>query len=137
MVCGDRSDQGGVVLVRRLGELEAEIMDRLWTWQRPATVREIVDDLNLKRPVAYTTVKTVADILHGKGLLRRDHQQDRAWLYAPELSRSAYTAALMREALEGSQDRPAALAHFLQDSSPDEVDTIRALLAQHTPENHG
>ena len=32
--------------MRRLGDLEAEIMDRLWTWRRPATVREIVDDIN-------------------------------------------------------------------------------------------
>ncbi|MET9869543.1 BlaI/MecI/CopY family transcriptional regulator, partial [Streptomyces sp. NPDC006386] len=23
--------------MRRLGDLEAEIMDRLWTWKRPAT----------------------------------------------------------------------------------------------------
>jgi predicted transcriptional regulator len=38
--------------MRRLGDLEAEIMDRLWTWDRPATVREVVDDINRTRPVA-------------------------------------------------------------------------------------
>ncbi|WP_256962343.1 BlaI/MecI/CopY family transcriptional regulator, partial [Streptomyces sp. NRRL B-24572] len=58
--------------MRRLGELEAEIMDRLWAWQRPATVREVVDDINRGRRVAYTTVMTVADILHRKGWLRRE-----------------------------------------------------------------
>ncbi|MET9871631.1 BlaI/MecI/CopY family transcriptional regulator, partial [Streptomyces sp. NPDC006386] len=44
--------------MRRLGDLEAEIMDRLWTWNRPATVREVVDDINKTRPIAYTTVMT-------------------------------------------------------------------------------
>ena len=53
--------------MRRLGELEAEIMDRLWRWNRPATVREIVDDINEQRPLAYTTVMTVTNILFHKG----------------------------------------------------------------------
>ena len=49
--------------VRQLGELEAEIMDRLWAWGRPATARDVLADLNKKRPLAYSTVKTVADIV--------------------------------------------------------------------------
>jgi predicted transcriptional regulator len=65
--------------VRRLGDLEAEIVDRLWGWGRPATVREVVDDINESHPVAYITVMTVADILHGKGLLSR-RKSGRAWL---------------------------------------------------------
>jgi predicted transcriptional regulator len=53
--------------MRRLGDLEAEIMDRLRTWDRPATVREVVDDINRTRPTAYTTVMTVTNILYTKG----------------------------------------------------------------------
>ncbi|MET9401185.1 BlaI/MecI/CopY family transcriptional regulator [Kitasatospora sp. NPDC002965] len=113
--------------MRRLGDLEAEIMDRLWTWNRPATVREVVDDINRQRPVAYTTVMTVADILHGKGILTRE-KQGRAWLYRPTLGREEYTAALMQEALGSSRDRPAALAHFIEEISSDELEVIRGLL---------
>ncbi|MED7952279.1 BlaI/MecI/CopY family transcriptional regulator [Streptomyces sp. BE20] len=113
--------------MRRLGDLEAEIMDRLWTWNRPATVREVVDDINRQRPVAYTTVMTVADILHGKGILTRE-KQGRAWLYRPALGREEYTAALMQEALGSSRDRPAALAHFIEEISSDELEVIRGLL---------
>lgn len=102
-------------------------MDRLWTWNRPATVREVVDDINRQRPVAYTTVMTVADILHGKGVLTRE-KQGRAWLYRPTLGREEYTAALMQEALGSSRDRPAALAHFIEEISPDELEVIRGLL---------
>jgi predicted transcriptional regulator len=32
--------------MRRFGELEAVIMDRLWELGRPALVREMVDDLH-------------------------------------------------------------------------------------------
>lgn len=113
--------------MRRLGELEAEIMDRLWTWNRTATVREVVDDINRYRPVAYSTVMTVTNILHGKGWLVRS-KQGRAWLYTPVRSREAYAAALMEDGLGTSKDRPAALIHFVENMSEDEVDALRKAL---------
>jgi predicted transcriptional regulator len=57
--------------MRRFGELEAVIMDRLWELGRPALVREIVDDLLEDRALAYTPVMTVMDNLYRKGWLRR------------------------------------------------------------------
>ncbi|MFH9002267.1 BlaI/MecI/CopY family transcriptional regulator [Streptomyces afghaniensis] len=113
--------------MRRLGDLEAEIMDRLWRWGRPATVREVVDDINRMRPVAYTTVMTVADILHRKGLLRRE-KAGRAWLYEPERSREEYTAALMQDALGNTEDRQAALQRFVEHMSPEDVSALDAAL---------
>ena len=44
--------------MREFGELEAVIMDRLWAWGRPTSVREMVDDLQNGRQIAYTTVMT-------------------------------------------------------------------------------
>jgi predicted transcriptional regulator len=102
-------------------------MDRLWDWARPATVREVVDDINRTRPVAYTTVMTVADILHGKGILRRQ-KSGRAWLYEPAQTREAFTAALMRDALGGSPDPAAALLRFVEQISPEEQEALRAAL---------
>ncbi|MDG5803974.1 BlaI/MecI/CopY family transcriptional regulator [Streptomyces ossamyceticus] len=113
--------------MRRLGELEAEIMDRLWTWNRPATVREVVDDINLIRPVAYTTVMTVTNILYNKGWLLRG-KQGRAWLYSPVRSREAYAAALMEDGLGASKDRPAALVHFVENMAEEEVAALRKAL---------
>jgi len=68
--------------VRRFGELEAVIMDRLWTRREPATVREIVDELRQHREIAYTTVLTVMDNLYKKGWLRRE-PAGRAHRYTP------------------------------------------------------
>ncbi|MEU3496511.1 BlaI/MecI/CopY family transcriptional regulator [Kitasatospora cineracea] len=113
--------------MRRLGDLEAEIMDRLWTWDRPATVREIVDDLNRTRPLAYTTVMTVADILHRKGLLRRE-KSGRAWSYRPACSREAYSAALMRDVLGESPNPTGALAHLVEQLTPEELAALRTAI---------
>ncbi|MFF8595540.1 BlaI/MecI/CopY family transcriptional regulator [Streptomyces sp. NPDC015220] len=113
--------------MRRLGDLEAEIMDRLWRWCRPATVREIVDDINRTRPVAYTTVMTVADILHRKGLLRRE-KTGRAWLYEPRRSREEYTAGLMQDALGRTDNRQGALQRFVEHMSPEDVSALAAAL---------
>ncbi|WP_434594120.1 BlaI/MecI/CopY family transcriptional regulator [Streptomyces sp. A5-4] len=113
--------------MRQLGELEAEIMHRLWAWGRPATARDVLTDLNKKRPIAYSTVKTVADILYGKGMLRRE-KEGRAWIYEPTCTRQQYTAALMQEALGSNPDPAGALVSFVEQMSPDEADSLRAAL---------
>ena len=115
--------------MRRFGELEAVIMERLWERGRPALVREILDDLSRDRTIAYTTVMTVMDNLHRKGWLRRE-RDGRAWRYEPTGSRSGYTAALMNEALETSADRRRALAHFALQMSPHDAAVLRDALDQ-------
>ena len=103
--------------MRRFGELEALIMDRLWEQGRPMLVREMVEGLRDDRPLAYTTVMTVMENLHRKGWLRRE-RDGRAWRYEPTGSRSGYTAALMNDALATSPDRRTALAN-LQEAERD------------------
>ena len=115
--------------MRRFGELEAVIMDRLWERGRPVLVREVVDDLNQDRPLAYTTVMTVMENLHRKGWLRRE-RDGRAWRYEPTSSRSAYTAALMNDALGTSSDRRTALTHFVLQMSPHDAALLREALDQ-------
>jgi predicted transcriptional regulator len=113
--------------MRRFGELEAVIMDRLWERGRPALVREMVEDLRADRPLAYTTVMTVMENLNRKGWLRRE-RDGRAWRYEPTGSRSAYTAALMSDALSTSADRRKALAHFALQISPHDAAMLREAL---------
>ena len=113
--------------MRRFGELEAVIMERLWEWRRPALVREIVDDLRDERPLAYTTVMTVMENLHRKGWLRRE-RDGRAWRYEPTGSRSSYTAELMNDALGTSTDRRTALAHFVLQMSPHDAALLQQAL---------
>ena len=89
----------------------------------------MVDDLRRDRPLAYTTVMTVMENLHRKGWLRRE-RDGRAWRYEPTGSRSAYTAALMNDALGTSSDRRTALAHFVLQMSPHDVKLLQQALDQ-------
>ena len=122
--------------MRRFGELEAVIMDRLWERSRPTLVREVVDDLRKDRPLAYTTVMTVMENLHRKGWLRR-HRDGRAWRYEAASSRSGYTAALMSGALATSTDRRTALAHFVLQMSPHDAELLQQALDQARPSSEG
>ncbi|GAB1818221.1 BlaI/MecI/CopY family transcriptional regulator [Herbidospora sp. RD11066] len=113
--------------MRGLGELEATIMDRMWSYRRPALVREVLDDLRREREIAYTTVMTVMDKLHTKGLLRR-RLDGRAYVYEAVTSKEAYTADLMRESLAGSGNQAATFVHFLERLTPEEAAAMEAAL---------
>jgi predicted transcriptional regulator len=99
--------------MRRFGELEAVIMDRLWQWERPVLVREMVDALHEDRALAYTTVMTVMENLYRKGWLRRE-RDGRAWRYEPTRSRSSYSTALRHFALQMSPHDAALLREALE-----------------------
>ena len=113
--------------MRRFGELEAVVMERLWERGRPALVREVVDDLREHRAVAYTTVMTVMDNLYHKGFLQRE-MAGRAWSYTPTASREVHTARMMRDALDAAGDQTAALALFVADMTESESQALRWLL---------
>lgn len=106
-----------------LGDLEAQVMRRIWARREPVTVRDVLGDLQPERPVAYTTVMTVMDNLRKKGWLRRQ-AAGRAYQYEPLVSAEEYSAALMRQALAASSDRPAVLMHFIEELSADEADAL-------------
>ncbi|WP_433473665.1 BlaI/MecI/CopY family transcriptional regulator [Spirillospora sp. CA-142024] len=121
---------------QRLGDLEAAIMDRMWSRGRAANVREVLEDLQEERTIAYTTVMTVMDNLHKKGWLRRE-RVGRAYVYEAVASREGYTAKLMREALATSNNQAAALVHFLSDLSPDEREALQVALKVVRPQDAG
>lgn len=77
----------------RLHELEALVMEEVWRRQ-PATVREVMEALNADsgKPRAYTTVMTIMDRLHRKGLLDRRAERN-TYIYTPRMSREQYADA--------------------------------------------
>ncbi len=113
--------------MKNLGGLEGGVMARLWTWQRPCTVREVFEDLSRERKIAYTTVLTVLDNLHKKGLVTRE-PVGRAYHYQSVGTREEHTADLIAVLLEHSQDRPASLLKFVERLDPSEVSHLKAAL---------
>ncbi|TXS37278.1 BlaI/MecI/CopY family transcriptional regulator [Streptomyces sp. OR43] len=109
---------------RQLGELEDAVMTRVWQWNRPVTVREVLEDLQQERSIAYTTVMTVMDNLHQKGWVRRE-VDGRAYRYTAVSTRAAYSAALMNEAWSQSDNPAAALVAFFGMMSAEQQDALR------------
>jgi predicted transcriptional regulator len=114
----------------RLGELEREVMDHLWSSREPQTVRQVHEALAERRDLAYTTIMTVLQRLAKKNLVVQ-HRDDRAHRYAPTHGRDELVAGLMVDALDQAADsgsRVAALVHFVERVGVDEADALRRAL---------
>lgn len=107
-----------------MGELEDAVMTRVWKWNRPVTVREVLEDLQQERSIAYTTVMTVLDNLHQKGWVRRE-AEGRAYRYEAVSTRAAYSAALMNDAWSQSDNPAAALVAFFGMMSEEQRRALR------------
>lgn len=115
--------------IRGFGELEAVIMDRIWNRdpQASTTVREVFEELAAERGIAYTTVMSTMDNLHGKGWLQRE-REGKAYRYRPTLSREQHGARLMRDALDAGGRSELVLSHFIEQIGPEEAERLRAEL---------
>jgi predicted transcriptional regulator len=122
----------------RLGDLERVVMEHLWDAASEggdafagATVRAVLDRFHGERAIAYTTVMTVLDRLAKKDLVTRE-RDGRAWRYFPADTREALTARTMRRTLVDMDvtDRRTALLHFLDGATSDEIEDLKAALAE-------
>jgi len=111
--------------VREFGELEMAIMDVMWAANTPCTTREVRERMRYGRPVAYTSVMTVMDILYRKGVLQRV-KHGRAWQYWPVERREEHDARVMTEVLRSGGDEAVTMRHFLERVSDDELDRLRS-----------
>lgn len=105
-------------------------MQALWARSDPATVREILAELNdprRERALAYTTVMTVADHLYSKGWLERE-LVGRAYMYRPTMTRDDYSARVMHDALSESADQSATLLRFVTRMTSKEARALRGAL---------
>lgn len=113
--------------MRGFGDLEAVVMQRVWDFAQPVTVREVLEELQRERVIAYTTVMSTMDNLHRKGWLTRE-KEGKAYRYTATASREEYSARLMREALAGGGDAEAVLSHFVGDMDGEESAALRSVI---------
>ncbi|MEQ7124765.1 BlaI/MecI/CopY family transcriptional regulator [Actinopolymorpha sp. B11F2] len=115
----------------RLGNLERDVMELVWSAPDPVTVREVHETLARDRDIAYTTVMTVLDRLAKKSVVRRV-RDGRAYRYEAAAGKDQLIAGLMREALDDAgnrANRAAALVRFVDQASPEEAAALRDALA--------
>lgn len=119
----------------RLGDLERAVMEQLWAAAdgRPEglTVREVHDAIGVERGLAYTTLMTVLDRMAKKALVTRE-RDGRAWRYQAASSREELTSEALHHTLGelAGGERRRALLRFLDQSTPEELDELRAALAE-------
>jgi predicted transcriptional regulator len=115
--------------MRGFGELEAVVMDRLWAMGGSGTVRDVLEELQRDRAIAYTTVLSTMDNLYRKGHLTRV-REGKAHRFHTVVSHAEHTAALMRQALDTDTDSEAVLAHFVGDMTDDELSRLQQVLGR-------
>lgn len=110
--------------MRGLGELEAAVMDVLWSSDEAMSVRSVQEVLLNRRTLAYTTVMTVLDNLHRKGYVERT-KQGRGFQYRPGVSRGEAAANAIRQILDETADTETALLLLARSASESESEALR------------
>lgn len=118
---------GAQGLRKALGDLEADIMEVLWTKQE-ASVRDVCDCLEKDREIAYTTVMTVMSRLSDKGLLAKE-KDGKSYIYYPALSRKEFSRSFASSLLAGlgHELSASALAFFVNNLNPEDEETLAEL----------
>jgi BlaI family transcriptional regulator, penicillinase repressor len=112
---------------------ELEILHVLWE-RGPSTVREVHQTLNEKRPIGYTSVLKLMQIMTAKGTVRRNEQQ-RAHVYEAvqpaEKTKRELALDVMQRVFDGSASELMMHALAGRKASKEEIDEMRRLLNEH------
>jgi len=111
-------------------EGELELLTILWD-RGEATVRELFDAVNVTRPVVYTGVLKLLQIMTDKGLVERN-ESERAHVYRAAVAREETQRRFMREISDrffaGSAAQLALRALEMETASEEDLNEIRKLL---------
>jgi predicted transcriptional regulator len=115
-------------------ESELELLSILWE-RGPVTVRDLFEAVNQGRPVVYTGVLKLLQIMTEKGLVERD-ERERAHLYRAAVSQQDTEQRFLRELSDkffsGSAAQLALRALQIEKASDEELEAIRQLIEKKT-----
>ena len=111
-------------------ETELELLRALWLMES-ATVRELHETVNRKRPLGYTSVLKILQIMTEKGLVQRE-ESARAHVYRATASQEATQNQLLRDLSErlfaGSAAQLAMHALAMEPASERELEELRTMI---------
>jgi predicted transcriptional regulator len=112
---------------------ELEILQVLWE-RGPSTVREVHDALSAKKPIGYTSVLKLMQIMTAKGSVRRNEEQ-RAHVYEAvqpaEKTKRQLAADMLQRVFEGSASDLMMHALAGRKASKQEIEEMRRLLSEY------
>lgn len=80
------------------GELELQVMNILWENQE-CGVHDVFNEIKKERAIAYTTVATILQRLHDKGLVYKK-EDIKYYLYSPKLSKQEYSTQIAKNFID-------------------------------------
>ncbi len=111
-------------------ESELEILQILWS-RSIATVREVHEELGKTKDVGYTTTLKLMQIMHEKGLVKRDESM-RTHIYQPAVNKEKTQKHLLEKMIDslfgGSSTQLVLQALGEHKSNPEELEKIQTLL---------
>ena len=111
-------------------ESELEILQILWL-NGLATVREVHDELAKSKDVGYTTTLKLMQIMHEKGLVRRDESM-RTHVYQAAVNKEKTQKHLLTKMIDslfgGSSTQLVLQALGEQKATPEELEQIQTLI---------
>lgn len=109
---------------------ELEILSVIWE-RETATVREVYEIINAKKPTAYTTVLKTLQIMDEKGLVERD-KTNRAHVYRAKIKQNETGRQMIRDVLHkvfgGSALRLVQQVLETEATSAEEMKEIRKMI---------
>ena len=112
---------------------ELEVLQLLWE-SNSMTVRQVMDQLNQKRPRAYTSVMSLLNVMSDKGLLKRE-AHGRAFKYRVAKTKEKTLGSLVNDLVSRAFDgsKTALVAQLLDGTQPSdkELDEILKLIKRH------
>ena len=119
---------------KQISELEQKVMNIVWKC-KGCSVRDVVAEIQKEKPIAYTTILTILQRLHEKGLIIKK-ENGKAYTYLPKISKSSYSKSIAQLFLKkffGSFGDVgiASFAESIESLSADEKKRLLKLLEQH------
>ncbi len=115
----------------KLTPAEWEIMETIWTFDRPPSVRDVLEQAFPNGEKAYTTVQTIMNTLERKGVLGRK-KIGLVNFYSPRKSREELVKTEMKSLIQRIFHGSApALTNFLlakEDFDLDEINELKKLI---------
>ncbi|MEM9672577.1 MAG: BlaI/MecI/CopY family transcriptional regulator [Bacteroidota bacterium] len=114
-------------------ENELAILQILWE-REPATVKEVNEILNQRKPTGYTTTLKLMQIMHEKGLVTRTSEgaKGKSHLYSSAVTEKQVNGQLLDQFIQrvfrGSASSMVMRAIGRSDITPEEIEEIRKFL---------
>ena len=110
----------------KLSPLELKAMEALWKLGR-ASIREILEQLPVRKPLAYTTVQTLLFRLEAKGAVRKLRKIGNAYIFVPVITRRQAYRRLVSDFLELFSGSPLPVMSHLAETSKLTLEDLRDL----------